>query len=650
MRIARCFCFLSVVPFLLCLRSLAADWPPINPEELKITEEPLAPGAPAIYLYRQVDRDDSQGREYNYVRIKILKEEGREHANVELEYVKNLSSVRDIRARTIQPDGRIIDFQGQPFDKTVVKAKGVRFLAKTFTMPDVRVGSIIEYSYVYDRGSLGCYLVFDSQWILSEDIFTKRAKFSLSPNRCFAMRWTWRDLPTGTSPPVSDKGVIRLEAQNIPPFKIEDYMPPQNELKARVDFIYSNDEEKDPTKYWKQVDKTLYESVENFTWKRKAMEQAAAQIVGPADVPEVKLKKLYDRVQQVRNLSFEEQKTAQEEKREKLKEIRNVEDVWKRGYGDGGDITWLYLALVRAAGFDAHPVFVSRRDKFFFSPQLPDRSRLNDTVVLVKMNGKDLYFDPGTAFTPFGLLPWPETGVPGLKLDKDGGTWVRTTLPESSASQISRNATLNLSETGDLSGKLTITFTGLEAMSRRMEERNEDEANRRKFLEDEAKEFVPAAIEVELTNKPEWSSSASSLIAEYKLKLPGWVSGAGRRALLPVGIFSATEKNVFDHTERVHPIYFEFPSEKVDDVSISLPIGWQVSSLPAPQDKDSKVIHYVLKADNDKSTVHLKRQFSVDLLLLDPKYYPALRNFFQLVRTGDEEQVVLQPIGARASN
>ena len=248
------------------------------------------------------------------------------------------------------------------------------------------------------------------------------------------------------------------------------------------------------------------------------------------------------------------------------------------------------------------------------------------------------------------MLRWSETGVQGLRLDKDGGTWIQTPIPESSASQIVRTANLTLSETGDLEGKLTITFTGLEAMQRRLQERDEDEADRKKFLEDEAKQYVPAAIEAELTNKPDWSSSAPSLLAEYKLKIPGWVSGAGRRALLPVGIFSATEKNVFDHTERVHPIYFEFPSKKVDDVSISLPLGWQVSSLPSGQDKDSKVVRYVLKAENDKSTVHLNRELSVDLLLLDSKYYPALRNFFQLVRTGDEEQVVLQPIGARASN
>ena len=45
-----------------------------------MTSEPAAPGAPAIYLYRQVDRDDEGDREYNYVRVKILTEEGRKYA------------------------------------------------------------------------------------------------------------------------------------------------------------------------------------------------------------------------------------------------------------------------------------------------------------------------------------------------------------------------------------------------------------------------------------------------------------------------------------------------------------------------------------------------------------------------------------------
>jgi hypothetical protein len=650
------FVLLTVLVVLQPASMRAEGFQPVSPDELKMSAEPLAPGAPAIILDREVDRDDrgNTGHENDYYRIKILKEEGRKYADIEIPFFKeNGNNIVNVHARTVRPDGSITNFEGKAFDKSIAKAKGLKYMAKTFTLPNVEVGCVIEYYYTLD---LSEHFVYDSHWILSEELFTKHAKFSLKPYTSdyapMHVRWSWQRLPLGTQPPAEGPDhIIRLEANNIPAFQTEDYMPPEGELKSRVDFTYSEDlAEKDATQFWKNRGKKMNGEVEGFVGKRKAMEGAVAHFVSPSDTPEVKLQKIYARVQQLRNVSYEVRKTEQQQKREKEKEPANVEDVWKRGYGDGIQITWLFLGLVRAAGFDASGVMVSERSNYFFNPNLMDAHKLDSNVVLVKLNGKDIFCDPGAPFTPFGMLMWAETGVQGLRLDKDGGTWIQTPLPESAASQISRAAKLTLSESGDLEGTLTVTFTGLEGMQRRLQERNEDEADRKKFLEDEAKEFVPAAIEVELTNKPEWSSSASSLIAEYKLKIPGWVSGAGRRALLPVGIFSATEKNVFDHTERVHPIYFEFPSEKIDDVTINLPMGWQVSSLPTAQDKDSKVVRYVLKAENDNSTVHLNRQLRVDLMLLDSKYYPALRNFFQLVRTGDEEQVVLQPIGARASN
>ena len=56
------------------------------------------------------------------------------------------------------------------------------------------------------------------------------------------------------------------------------------------------------------------------------------------------------------------------------------------------------------------------------------------------------------------------------------------------------------------------------------------------------------------------------------------------------------------------------------------------------------------KVEDDKGTLHLTRLLRSDLLMLDAKYYPTLRAFYQKVRTGDEEQIVLQPAGARASN
>ena len=630
--------------------SAGDEWRPISPEELKMTSVPEAPGAPAVYLYRQVDRDDQESHEYNYVRIKILTEEGRKYADVEIPFFKDSGDIRNIKARTIRPDGTIAAFEGKAYEKTIIKAKGLKYLAKTFTLPDVQVGSVIEYHYMKSWDQSIYFKT--SRWVISDELFTKRAKFSLKQVSNFALRWSWPSgLPAGTDPPKEEHGLIQLQTQNVPAFQIEDYMPPPDELKYRVDFIYTQEnDEKEPEKFWKKEGKRFNERVENFIGKRKVMEQAVAETVAPSDPPEVKLQKIYARVQKLRNTSWEFDKTEQEQKREKQKEINNVEDLWKRGYGNGHQIDWLFLAMARAAGFEAYSVYISLRSENFFKAQMMNPNELIGVVVLVKLHGNEVYCDPATPFAPFGLLPWPETGVKGLRLDKDGGSWVTTTLPPSTDSRIERKAGIKLMETGSLEGKLTVTFSGLEALWRRIEERNEDATNRKKFLEDQVKEYIPVGIDVDLANQPDWGGSTPTLVAEFELKVPGWVSGAGRRALLPVGLFSAPEKHAFEHTTRVHPVYFSYPSLKIDDVTIDVPLGWQVSSLPKVQDMDAKAAAYSLKVENNKGTLHLTRRLNMDLVIVDQKFYPTLRNFFQVVRTGDEQQIMLQPSAAAASN
>lgn len=634
------------------VRSVAADdWLPISPEELKMTSVPEAPGAPAVILYRQVDRDDNAktGNEKDYFRIKILTEEGRKYGDVEIPYFKEQGNIIAIRARTIRPDGTIAVFEGKAYDKTIVKARNVRYLAKTFTLPDVQVGSIIEYRYTEDMAE---NYVYDSHWILSNELFTKQAKFSLKPNSQFALRWSWPvGLPQGTAPPKEQPAtsVVKMESANIPAFQIEDFMPPENELKYRVDFEYSEQSaETQPDKFWKQRGKALNGQVETFLGKRKDMEQAVAQMVSPSDSPEAKAQKIYARVQQLKNTSYEVEKTDQEQKREQAKKIKTAADLLKAGSGDGRDITWVYLALVRAAGIEAYPIWASSRSEYFFNPKLMNANQLNSNVVLLKLNGKDVYCDPGTAFVPFGFLPWNETAVMGLKLDKDGGSFVTTELPKSSESVIERKAELKMSDDGTLSGNVTMTFSGLEALWRRIEERNEDEAARKQFMEDQLREYVPVGIDVELTNKPDWASSAPTLVAVYDLKVQGWATAAGHRALLPVGLFSASEKGVFAHAERVHPIYFRFPYQKKDDVTIELPLNWKVTNVPKEKNQDSKAVVYDLKVENANGVLHLTRMLRSDLLVIDKANYPALRGFYQIVRTGDEQTIVVQP-GATAA-
>jgi len=622
-----------------------------------MTSEPHAPGAPAIIHYREVPRDDcgitcnsevvgtfSVDRfEHQYTRIKILTEAGRIYGTVEIGLSREVGTVDEVKARTIRPDGSIVDFNGQIFEKTITKRKGIEYRAKTFNMPDVQVGSIIEFYYKINfvKGS-----IFSSYWDVSQELFTRKAKFSLRPFRSgnIPMNFRWNEhLPAGTpSPKFMADGNVELDVENIPAFQVEDFMPPEDELKARVDFVYSRELfESNADKFWRTVGKNRYNAVEKFIGRRGAMEQIAAEIVSPSDTQEVKLKKIYARVQQLHNLSSEPVKTPQEQQREKINPYENVEDIWRRGSGWDWQLTWLYLALARAAGAEAYPVLVADRSKFFFNPQSMQSGRLDASLVLVKLNGKDLYLNPGGAFTEFGMLPWEETATTGLRLDKDGGSWVQTNLPDSSASQIDRKASLKLSSTGDLEGNLLVTFTGLEGQQRRFEERSADDTERKKFLEDEIKGYIPAGSDVELTKQPDWSNTAVPLVAEVSLKVPGWATLTGRRALFPVGIFSETDKHLFQHTERVHPIYFKFLSQTLDDITIELPSGWQIASVPQPQNQDLRVVSYLVSAENNKGVLHLTRKVDVNILTMETKYYSPIRSFFQIVKAGDEQQVVL---------
>jgi len=628
------------------------DWLPIDPAELKMTSEPKAPGAPAIYLYRQVDRDDKRtaSTEHNYLRIKILTEEGRKYADIKIPFEKGYK-VNGIRARTIHPDGTILNYEGKIYENTVVKSKTLKYQAKTFSMPEVSVGSIIEYRFNYDYAD---YWIFDSHWVLSEELFTKQAKFSLKPytGEGWSVQWVSpAGLPVGTNQAKEGPDhVIRMEAENIPAFQIEDHMPPENELKFRVNFIYREGlVQMNPDKFWADFGKKQSGYVEDFVNKRKAMEQAVAQIISPNDSPMLKLQKIYARTQQVRNLSYEVSKSEEQEKREKLKPPSNVEELWKDQYGDGWSLTWLFLGLARAANFEAYPCLVSRRGDYFFRKERMNSSELDANVVLVKVEGKDVFFNPGAKFTPFGMLPWIETNVTGLKLDKDGGKWIVTSLPDSDVSRTEHKGDLKLLEDGSLEGKLTVTWTGLAALRQRVDQRNEDDTSRRKFLEDEAKESIVLGSEVELTNQPNWNSSDSTFTAEFALKVPGFASTAGRKVLLPATLFSANEKHLFEHADRIYPVYFEYPYKKIDELIIELPPGWRTASLPKPVDQDAKAADYKLTVEDQKGLLHIRREIRSDLLIVPKDSYPILRNFYQSVRAQDDQQIVLQPVGTSAS-
>jgi hypothetical protein len=631
-------------------RKIEADeWLPVDPAELKMTSEPKAPGAPAIYLYRQVDRKDlgRTNTEYHYMRIKILTEEGRKYANVEIPYSKMVAGISNIRARTVRPDGSVVNFDGKVFENTISKSKTEKYLAKTFSIPDAQVGSIVEYHFNYDFKD---GYVYRSDWVVSADLFTKSAKFSLVPYNKYPVRWDWpAGLPAGTEPPkIGPDQIIRMASVDVPAFQKEDYMPPEHELKFRVDFVYNPDGfEQDPDRFWKKYGKKQYDQAEHFMDKRNAMAQAVSEIVSPSDSADAKLRKIYARCQQITNLHYV--RSAELVKFENVKN-NNVEDVWRNKAGYGRDINLLFVALARAAGFEASYVRLSGRSEFFFNRTRMNIEELDADAVLVKTGGEELYLDPATKFAPYGLLPWQETGVTGLQLDKEGGKWIKTIVPESATCKVMRKGDFKLDEQGSLEGTVTVTLTGLEALQERMREAFTDDTQKKADLEEGLKDSIPVVAEVELKNKPDWANSDDKFVAEFEVKVPGWAGSAGRRALIPLGVFSGVQRHTFEHTDRKYPIYFAYMYQIEDQTKISLPTGWKIDSLPKETHLDAKAAEYLIRVEGKDNTLQVTRSLRNDLLLLEATHYSALRTFYQQMKSGDEAQAVLLPGASSAAN
>jgi hypothetical protein len=657
-RAQRFFVGLASVVVLLCLLTSSRvlggdDWLPVPPEDLVLKDNPAQPGAHAMILYRDSEVNSTAASEKEYLRIKIFTEPGTSEANVQIPYLKGSSDIKDIRARTIQPDGTVTNFNGEIFDKIVAKASGVKFLAKTFTLSDVHPGSIIEYKY---RVQSDEHVLHNERWIVSNHLFTRDARFSFKPyTKVGSLSFSYRQfgLPAESVPQRQKDGSYLLEIHNIVGIEEEKFMPPENVLHIRVEFFYRDPHDpmdETPESYWTRKGEQWSNTLDQFINKKDILINELRDVLGPDDSPEVKLHKIYGRVQKIRNLSEENRKTGKEESLEQLKPNLNVEDVLKHSYGSSRDINYTFVGLARAAGFEATVIWVAPRDNNFFFPKMKDSSQLRASIVWVRSGAKEYYLDPAAIYYPFGILPWYETATDGVRVGKQNGEIVKTPAPVAADANTIRRADMSVDEDGLAVGKIEVDFTGQRGAIRREEDRNEDETGRRKSLENEIKGWLPPGSSFEITSVTNWDKNDLPLLVEGKAKIPNLGTTAGHRMLVTEEVFQASQAQAFEPEKRVNPIYFHYPYEEIDAVKLHAPDGYRIENVPTTVQVKPGPVTYEISAAQQGNWVEVKRHLLVNGIMFPVAVYPALRQFFSTVKMNDDAQIVFQNAESTKNN
>jgi hypothetical protein len=242
------------------------DWKPVDPAELALKAPVVEKDADAEALFWEVRIDDGEVGELilnHYLRVKVFTERGREsQSRIDLPFGKLFGSnikIKDIAARTIKPDGTIVELKKEDvFERDVIKVSGVKMKAKSFAMPSVEPGSIIEYRWREVRANQWANYV---RLQFQRDIPVQTVKYYLKPYPFpgLSMR---AQMFRGTLPPIvkEKNGFYSATMTNLPAYRQEPHMPPEDEVRAWMLIYYSADEKIVPEKFWKEYGKTSYEA------------------------------------------------------------------------------------------------------------------------------------------------------------------------------------------------------------------------------------------------------------------------------------------------------------------------------------------------------------------------------------------------------
>ena len=638
---------LTLGAFVLPYPVLAQFHPPTN-EELKMTAEPKAPGAAAIYLYREETVDDNLHYHSFFTRIKVLTEKGKELATVGIPYPRGVFQITDINARTIHSDGTIIPLAVKPSDLMEQKVTGVQINRMVFTLPSVEVGSILEYRWQlrYDDNTLS-----SPDWDVQQKYFLRKAHYFFVPfNRLDNVTNERGEssgkllssslLPLGVKVVRDAGGRYTLDVNDVLPIPDEEFMPPIASLLEQVVFYYSPYLSKDD--YWKNEGNRWSKEMDHFASESRILKDAVSKIVSPTDSQSAKALKIYDAVLALDNTDYTRRKSAAELKQLGMKQTKSAEDVWNRKSGSRDEIALLYLAMARIAGLKAYAMTVANRDRTLFNPYFLSMRQFDDVIILLSVDGKEVMLDPGEKCAPFGQIHWSHALTAGLRQSDNGTVLAETPGNAYKEASTVRNADLTIAPDGGVTGYVRISMRGPEALRWRHVAIENDETEVKKRFNESVNEIVPDGVHAEFDHFLGLNDYNSTLMGIVKIS--GNVgTTTGKRVFLPGAFFASQAKHPFVAQEnRRAAVDMSYADLVKDDVTYDLPDAYVIESAP-PDNKTPWEGHaiFAMKASSDQKSVTLVRSLARAFTLLEPKEYPALRDFYQKIATADQQQLIL---------
>lgn len=595
----------------------------------------------------------------NYIRIKIYTDRGVEKfGDVEIPYssLANMS-LTDVKARTIKPDGTIVDVPGSAFvDRTTSKVGKAKFKVRSFALRGLQPGAIIEYQYteVYSE-----YVPRYVEMTMQRDIPSWQITKYVKPFTGWGFGEQMRAYPFNCNPSpweqvrgdVRRQGFVSTYVKDVPAFIEEPSMPAEDDVRAWMLIYYTPTTKEKPDSYWPSAGRNLASEFRKKVKVSGEIKQLAQELTAKSTDPFDKANALAAYCQQqIRNVSYNADGVTSEMRNDfykNLSEGHNSSDTLKQKMGSANHVLALFYALAEAAGLNPVYVRAGSSNSAVFRADFLDTFLLKNTLIAIPSGDQVRYYNPGVPYLPPGMADWDEQGQPAIFVDQKNPKLLLLPSAPPGASRMRRTAKLKISEEGKIEGTVNLLYTGYFDSMEKMRLEDKSAGTREEDFRKDLEAQFPGA---KITNlKIDHATSTSMpLRVSYSIEMEGYGQRTGKRIFFQPAFFQYGEKPRFPAKERKYPVRFLHPFTEEDTITVEFPDSYQLDSPEIPGTISLGAIgSYELSAGlaNNAPILTIRRNLTFgngNVSYFDVKYYAALKEAWDVMHTHNTHTLTLK--------
>jgi hypothetical protein len=624
----------------------------VTVEELNEKRHPIDTSAVAAVLFQE-------GRTYfDYsgingfglvteidTKIKIYKKEGYDKASHVYSYFTGGSPSESVvfsKAITYNlVDGKIQKAKLKS-DGEFTEKKSKNWSRKKITLPDVKVGSIIEYRVVIRSP----YFSTLPEWYFQKDIPVNYSEFLACIPEYYIYNFRSKGFVSLTTTSETKNITIYREfdysetqtkyvAQNVPAIKDEAYVNNIDNYTSSI--IHELSGRRMPRSIyenfatdWEGVVKQIYKA-DDFgieVEKTGYFENDIDVVLSGLTTSEEKIAAIFTYVKSRMNWNNNNSYYCEE----------GVRKAYKDKTGNAAEINLMLVSMLRYAGLEVNPVLVSTRSNGI--TVFPSRTAFNYVIAGIENNNNLILLDATHKYALPNILPFNALNWVGRIIRKNGTSAEVDLMPKWNSKDII-NLVASIDNDGKLTGKVRENYFDYNAYAFR---ERYNAINKESYLEQLEKKYPGIEIgEYEVLNKTDLSKP---IVENYSFTHNNAVEIIGDKMYISPMFFFADTKNIFTQEKREYPIDFVFPHQDKYNVSFTIPEGYSLDTMP--QSKSVAMLDgigsFKYLISNNGNQFQIVYSVDINQAIVGSEYYDVLKNFFKEIVDMHSEKIVLKKL------